>query len=220
MAKLDGEPIVRRVVEAALASRADPVIVVVGHARGAVEAAVADLPAIIAFNSAFETGIASSLRTGLAATPPDADGAVVLLGDMPNVAPSLIDGLIGAFRARRPARSRAFPRGAARKSGSPGPKPVRAGDASRRRRGRAATAGGAGQTQYRRDLRAASGRHIRHRHAGRSGGGEREARRPGLEPDCDPIIGAPLRTSFAQAQPSRSHVRIGTTPGPARRDAA
>lgn len=100
MAKLDGEPIVRRVVEAALASRADPVIVVVGHARGAVEAAVADLPAIIAFNSAFETGIASSLRTGLAATPPDADGAVVLLGDMPNVAPSLIDGLIGAFRAR------------------------------------------------------------------------------------------------------------------------
>lgn len=100
VAKLDGESIVRRVVEAALASRADPVIVVVGHARGAVEAAVADLPAIIAFNSAFETGIASSLRTGLAATPPDADGAVVLLGDMPNVAPSLIDGLIGAFRAR------------------------------------------------------------------------------------------------------------------------
>ena len=100
VAKLDGVPIVRRVVEAALASRARPVIVVVGHARGAVEAALAGAPATIAFNPDFETGIAASLRTGLTATPADADGAVVLLGDMPNVAPRLIDDLIGAFEAR------------------------------------------------------------------------------------------------------------------------
>ena len=100
VAKLDGVPIVRRVVEAALASRARPIIVVVGHARGAVEAALAGAPATIAFNPDFETGIAASLRTGLTATPADADGAVVLLGDMPNVAPRLIDDLIGAFEAR------------------------------------------------------------------------------------------------------------------------
>ena len=100
VAKLDGVPIVRRVVEAALASRARPVIVVVGHACGAVEAALAGAPATIAFNPDFETGIAASLRTGLTATPADADGAVVLLGDMPNVAPRLIDDLIGAFEAR------------------------------------------------------------------------------------------------------------------------
>jgi molybdenum cofactor cytidylyltransferase len=100
VAKLEGEPIIRRVVEAALASRADPVIVVVGHARSSVETAIAGLPAAIAFNSDFATGIASSLRTGLAATPAEADGAVVLLGDMPNVVPRLIDGLIDAFEAR------------------------------------------------------------------------------------------------------------------------
>ncbi len=105
VAKLDGVPIVRRVVEAALASRARPVIVVVGHARGAVEAALAGAPATIAFNPDFETGIAASLRTGLTATPADADGAVVLLGDMPNVAPRLIDDLIGAFEARPAARA-------------------------------------------------------------------------------------------------------------------
>jgi molybdenum cofactor cytidylyltransferase len=100
VAKLEGEPIVRRVVKAALASRASSVIVVVGHARSAVEAAVAGLPTAIAFNSDFATGIASSLRTGLAATPAETDGAVVLLGDMPNVAPHLIDRLIDAFEAR------------------------------------------------------------------------------------------------------------------------
>ena len=105
VAKLDGKPIVRRVVEAALTSRARPVIVVVGHARGAVEAALAGSTATLAFNRDFDTGIASSLRIGLAATPAEADGAVVLLGDMPNVAPGLIDDLIGAFEAQPTARA-------------------------------------------------------------------------------------------------------------------
>jgi len=105
VAKLEDEPIVRRVVVAALASRAKPVIVVVGHARGAVEAALAGSAAAIAFNPDFETGIASSLKVGLSATPAEADGAVVLLGDMPNVAPRLIDDLISAFEARPTARA-------------------------------------------------------------------------------------------------------------------
>jgi molybdenum cofactor cytidylyltransferase len=100
VARLDGEPIVRRVVVAALASQAGPVVVVVGHARGAVEAALAGLPASFAFNPDFETGIASSLGVGLAATPGDAEGAVVLLGDMPSVAAKLIDQLIDACDAR------------------------------------------------------------------------------------------------------------------------
>jgi len=99
-AEIEGKPIIVRVVEAALASRARPVIVVVGHASGAVEAALAGSPATIAFNPDFETGIASSLRLGLASTPLDSDGAVVLLGDMPNVAPRLIDDLIAALEAR------------------------------------------------------------------------------------------------------------------------
>jgi molybdenum cofactor cytidylyltransferase len=105
VARFGGKPIVRRVVEAALASRARPAVVVVGHARGAVEAALAGLPAAITFNPDFESGIASSLRAGLAATPAEAGGAVVLLGDMPSVAPSLIDDLIRAFEARPAVRA-------------------------------------------------------------------------------------------------------------------
>ena len=98
VADVAGEAIVRRVVRAALASRARPVTVVVGHARSAVEAALAGLPAEIVPNPEFASGIASSLRAGLAATPADVAAAVVLLGDMPNVEAGLIDRLIDAFR--------------------------------------------------------------------------------------------------------------------------
>ena len=99
VAEVFGEPIVRRVVEAALASRARPVTVVVGHARDAVEEALAGLPATIVYNADFATGIASSLRVGLSATPSDVAAALVLLGDMPNVDAALIDRLISAFEA-------------------------------------------------------------------------------------------------------------------------
>lgn len=105
LAEIAGKPIILRVVETALASRARPVIVVVGHASGAVKDALAGSPVTIAFNPDFETGIASSLKLGLASTPVDSDGAVILLGDMPNVASRLIDDLISALEARPQARA-------------------------------------------------------------------------------------------------------------------
>jgi molybdenum cofactor cytidylyltransferase len=100
VAKLDGKPIVRRVVEAALATKARPVVVVTGYARDSVEGAVADLDVSLAFNPKFASGLASSLRVGLAATPRDVVGALVLLGDMPWIEPRLADALIDAFLAR------------------------------------------------------------------------------------------------------------------------
>jgi molybdenum cofactor cytidylyltransferase len=103
VAKLDGKPIVRRVVEAALATKARPVIVVTGYARDSVEAAVADLDVGIAFNPKFPSGLASSLKAGLTAPPCDVAGALVLLGDMPWTEPRLIDALIDGFLARKAA---------------------------------------------------------------------------------------------------------------------
>ena len=100
VAKLDGKPIVRSVAEAALASKARPVVVVAGHARNSVEAALAGLDVAIAFNPAFASGLASSLKAGLSAMPPNAAGALVLLGDMPRIEPELIDALIDAFLKR------------------------------------------------------------------------------------------------------------------------
>jgi molybdenum cofactor cytidylyltransferase len=99
--KLDGKPIVRRVVEAALATKARPLVVVSGYARDSVEAAIADLDISVAFNPKFASGLASSLNAGLAAMPRDVAGALVLLGDMPWIEPRLADALIDAFLARQ-----------------------------------------------------------------------------------------------------------------------
>jgi molybdenum cofactor cytidylyltransferase len=103
VAKLDGKPIVRRVAEAALAAKARPVVVVTGYARDSVETAVADLDVDVAFNPKFASGLASSLKAGLAAMPPDVTGSLVLLGDMPWIEARLIDALIDAFLGRKDA---------------------------------------------------------------------------------------------------------------------
>ena len=96
-----GEPLVRWAAKAALASRARPVVVVTGHASAQVEAALAGLDVRFAHNPDFALGMATSLRIGVAALPADAAGAVVLLGDMPAVEPSVVDALIAAFCGRR-----------------------------------------------------------------------------------------------------------------------
>ena len=94
-----GEPLARWAARAALASRARPVVVVTGHARAEVEAALAGLDLRFAHNPDFAQGLATSLRAGVAALPADAAGALVLLGDMPETSAATADALIAAFEA-------------------------------------------------------------------------------------------------------------------------
>ncbi len=96
-AEIAGKPLVRIAVEQALASRAAPVIVVTGHDREEIESALAGLPVRLVYNPDFAQGLGTSLRAGIAAVPPEADGAIVCLGDMPQVDAALIDRLIAAF---------------------------------------------------------------------------------------------------------------------------
>ncbi len=97
VALLDGTPLVRHVAEAALASRARPIVVVTGHAAREVAAALDGLAVDCVSNPEYATGLASSLRAGLAALPGDVAGAVILLGDMPGVTGALIDRVIACF---------------------------------------------------------------------------------------------------------------------------
>jgi molybdenum cofactor cytidylyltransferase len=97
LADIGGRPLARIVVEQVLASRARPVVVVTGHQRDKLEAALAGLDVIFAHNPDFARGLSTSLRVGIAAVPGNADGAVVCLGDMPQVRAELIDSLLGAF---------------------------------------------------------------------------------------------------------------------------
>jgi molybdenum cofactor cytidylyltransferase len=97
LAEIAGRPLVRIVVEEALASHARPVIVVTGHQRERVEAALAGLPVKFAHNPNFADGLGTSLKAGIAALPAEVDGVIVCLGDMPQVDAGLIDRLIEAL---------------------------------------------------------------------------------------------------------------------------
>lgn len=92
-----GAPMVRRVVDAVLASRARPVIVVTGHQANAVGAALGDRPVHIVHNPLYAEGLSTSLKAGLAALPEDVDAVVVCLGDMPRITPAVIDRLMAAY---------------------------------------------------------------------------------------------------------------------------
>jgi molybdenum cofactor cytidylyltransferase len=97
LAEIGGKPLVRRAVDAALASAARPVIVVTGSEAENVDRALSGLPVTIVRNLDFRKGLSTSLIAGINAVPDDCDGAVVLLGDMPDVTAHTIDKLIAAF---------------------------------------------------------------------------------------------------------------------------
>ena len=97
LAEINGKPLIRIVTEQALASHARPVFVVTGHQRDRVEAALAGLPVRFVNNPHFADGLGTSLKAGIAALPADVDGAIVCLGDMPQVDAALIDRLTAAI---------------------------------------------------------------------------------------------------------------------------
>jgi CTP:molybdopterin cytidylyltransferase MocA/xanthine/CO dehydrogenase XdhC/CoxF family maturation factor len=94
---LHGKPLVRHAVEAALTAALDPVIVVIGHNAAVMRDALGGLPVHFVQNDAFAEGLSTSLRIGIKSVSPTCDGAMILLGDMPNVSPELIERIIAAF---------------------------------------------------------------------------------------------------------------------------
>jgi len=100
-----GKPMVAHAVEAAAAAGLDPVIVVTGHEAAAVRRAAGNTPVTFVQNNDFARGLSTSLRAGIGAVPPECEGAVVLLGDMPGITAPLIEKVVKAFD---PAEDRAI----------------------------------------------------------------------------------------------------------------
>ena len=103
LAEIAGKPLVRLAAEQALASKAEPVIVVTGHQRERVQRALAGLNVTCVDNPDYAEGLSTSLKAGLLALPEITDAAIVMLADMPQVDAALIDRLIGAFDPERAA---------------------------------------------------------------------------------------------------------------------
>jgi len=94
---VSGKPMVRHVVEAALASDVASVRVVTGNRPADVQQALDGLDVSYTQNPDFADGLSTSLAAGTRALESSVDGVVVLLGDMPLITPELINALIAAF---------------------------------------------------------------------------------------------------------------------------
>ncbi|TBZ26875.1 nucleotidyltransferase family protein [Rhizobium leguminosarum] len=99
LAEFDGVPLVRRSVLTALGADAASVIVVTGHRRSEIEAALDGLALTFIDNPDYASGMASSLITGFSSRDADsAEGILVMLADMPGISTTHLDALISAFR--------------------------------------------------------------------------------------------------------------------------
>jgi len=97
--KLQGKPIIRRVVEAALKSKANEVIVVLGWEANLIRGALADLSCRLIVNQEFESGQSSSLKAGLNELNPVSRALLVLPGDLAMVDTQSINKVIDTYNA-------------------------------------------------------------------------------------------------------------------------
>ncbi len=95
-----GLSLIRRAAQTALLSPCRPVAVVLGAFGDAIRPEISDLPLSVVVNTDWETGMASSLRAGLAALTASAplDAVLVMLCDQPGVSAALLDSLVAAYR--------------------------------------------------------------------------------------------------------------------------
>lgn len=96
---LHGRPIVRRTVEAYLAARLDPVLVVVGHEGERVLEALEGLPILPVSNPDFARGQSQSLVAAVRALPVGTEAAVIGVGDQPFLTPQVISLLAATYRS-------------------------------------------------------------------------------------------------------------------------
>jgi molybdenum cofactor cytidylyltransferase len=96
---LGGRPLLQHVLDTAERSPLDEVVLVLGKDAGAVWAAMRPGPRVrVAMNRGFAEGQSTSLRIGLRALSPDADAAVVLLGDQPGIRVEAVAAVVESFR--------------------------------------------------------------------------------------------------------------------------
>ncbi|MYF06972.1 MAG: NTP transferase domain-containing protein [Rhodospirillaceae bacterium] len=95
-----GEPMIRRVAAAVRSAAIRRLIVVTGHEAGRVRDALSGLDCAFADNPDYPSGMGSSVAAGARAvfeTPDPPDAAIVCLGDMPDIAPAMLDALIANY---------------------------------------------------------------------------------------------------------------------------
>lgn len=83
---IDGQPMVRRVVQTVLDAGLEPCLVVLGHEADRIRSALGGLPVDFVLNEDHEEGMGTSIARGVEAMKAtDAEAAFIVLGDMPRL---------------------------------------------------------------------------------------------------------------------------------------
>jgi len=99
--KIDGKPMIRRVVEAALKSKVDEVIVVLGSQADKIQKALDDLPCRFVVNKDYEKGQSSSVKAGLKEIGETTQAILILPGDIAKIDSSAINLVIDEYTRRK-----------------------------------------------------------------------------------------------------------------------
>jgi len=103
LAKVEGKPMVRRVVETALSSRVDEVIVVLGWEESKVRDALSELPCRFVVNKNYEDGQSSSVKAGLNEVGEATRAILILPGDVARIDTRSINLVVDEYnRENRP----------------------------------------------------------------------------------------------------------------------
>jgi len=100
---LHGKSVIRHVADHVRASGFSSVLMVTGYRADEVSAAAG--PIETCFNPDYASGMASSLKCGLAALPDRCEGAVIILGDMPFIRPEHFKAILEAITAAPSAKA-------------------------------------------------------------------------------------------------------------------
>ena len=101
LADVEGVPMIRRVTQAALASKVDEVIVVLGWEEEKLRSAIAGLECKIVVNRNFEEGQSSSVRVGLSEVSASARAVLILPGDVAKIEAEQINMVIEKYNQSR-----------------------------------------------------------------------------------------------------------------------
>ncbi|MGD2178289.1 MAG: nucleotidyltransferase family protein, partial [Anaerolineae bacterium] len=92
-----GKPLLAHVADVALEAGLDPVIAVLGCRAEEAYPALGDRPVQALINWRWEEGLSTSVQTGLAAVPPQAEGVLFLQCDQPLISAGLVRALVERF---------------------------------------------------------------------------------------------------------------------------
>jgi molybdenum cofactor cytidylyltransferase len=98
--RINRKPMIRRVVESALSSKVDEVIVVLGWDAKKIGDALTDLPCRFVVNKDYRRGQSSSVKAGLREIAAGTEAVLILPGDIAMIDPHSINKVIEAYNNR------------------------------------------------------------------------------------------------------------------------